>query len=720
MNRTVDVIVPVYRGLDETRACLESVWSSRNKTAYRLIVIDDCSPEPELSAWLREVAESRPMTLLVNSDNLGFVATVNKGMRASDENDVVLLNSDAEVANDWLDRLLAAAHSDARIGTVTPFSNNATICSYPAFCRDNELPAGFALPALDQLFAHCNTGETIDIPTAVGFCMYIRRDCLQAVGLFDVERFGKGYGEENDFCCRARKAGWRNVLACDTFVWHKGNVSFGDSHNARKQTALDTLRDLHPEYDGLVQAHLQEDPAREARLKVDIARWQASPLPRVLLVNHSRGGGTEQHCRELADSQAGRAHFFKLSPHMGELNRLDAYDRGEAMSLWFRLPYEYEQLKSMLQVLQIGRVHIHHTLGLDPCIWELAPDLGVPQDFTAHDYFPMCPQITLTGADNRYCGEEGIEQCQRCLRTQAAPGGVSIEQWRAQSGQVLSRCERLITPDPDVARRYKHYFPTCNVEAVAHPDSEQDPWSDVMLTLPGEDEPLRVAVLGAMSPMKGPDLLEATARNAQERALPIRFKLFGYAYRTLATLDTLDVHGPYKEEELKQLLQEWRPHVVWFPTQWPETYSYTLSECFRLGLPVLTTDLGATAQRVQDRPHSWILPWQSEASAWNDWLLQLRDGKISAPGHAPHPHPRRHFYRDEYLAASTRIPPAQAVDVEALRATRPHALGWTQHARGRMLGLLIYLRAHPALGWISKRIPVSWQRRLKNRLLGLV
>lgn len=105
----IDVIVPVYRGLDETRACLESVWQSQNLQPMRLIVINDCSPEPELTAWLREKVATQSMELLENEENLGFVATVNRGMALSDRNDVVLLNSDTEVHSDWLDRLCRAA-----------------------------------------------------------------------------------------------------------------------------------------------------------------------------------------------------------------------------------------------------------------------------------------------------------------------------------------------------------------------------------------------------------------------------------------------------------------------------------------------------------------------------------------------------------------------------------------------------------------------------------
>ncbi|MCM2253226.1 MAG: methyltransferase domain-containing protein, partial [Ramlibacter sp.] len=150
---TVDVIVPVYRGLHDTQLCIRSVLASSCRTPWRLVILNDASPEPEVTQWLREVSQTDPrIVLLENERNLGFVATVNRGMALGDH-DVLLLNSDTEVANDWLDRLRHAAYSNQRVASVTPFSNNATICSYPRFCEPNELPPGWDTRSLDALFA---------------------------------------------------------------------------------------------------------------------------------------------------------------------------------------------------------------------------------------------------------------------------------------------------------------------------------------------------------------------------------------------------------------------------------------------------------------------------------------------------------------------------------------------------------------------------------------
>jgi GT2 family glycosyltransferase len=108
--------------------------------------------------------------------------------------DVVLLNSDTEVPPGWLERLESLAHSSARVGSVTPLSDNATICSVPQWLVANRFPARMDTALLDEVAAAAGTGEWLELPTSVGFCVYLRRDALDACGYFDEELFGTGYG----------------------------------------------------------------------------------------------------------------------------------------------------------------------------------------------------------------------------------------------------------------------------------------------------------------------------------------------------------------------------------------------------------------------------------------------------------------------------------------------------------------------------------------------
>ncbi len=270
----IDVIVPVYKGLPQTRRCLDSLLANTQRAAFDVVVVDDASPDPDIAAWLDALASERRITLLRNGTNLGFVQSVNRGMLLHAERDVVLLNSDTEVANDWLDRLCRCVYGQTDVGTATPFSNNATICSYPFEGWTGGVPGTLGLAGLDRLFATVNAGRSVELPTGVGFCLYVRRACLDRVGMFDAGRFGRGYGEENDFCLRAAGAGWRNVLAGDVFVFHEGAVSFSGERATLTQAAGKTLAELHPDYVRNVREFVLRDPAAELRAAVDRARLE--------------------------------------------------------------------------------------------------------------------------------------------------------------------------------------------------------------------------------------------------------------------------------------------------------------------------------------------------------------------------------------------------------------------------------------------------------------
>ena len=727
----VDVIVPVYRGLRDTRLCVDSVLASPVRTPFRLLLINDASPEPEVTAWLRQRAtEDARIVLLENEENLGFVRTVNRGMSFDERNDVLLLNSDTEVANDWLDRMHAAAYRDARVASVTPWSTNATICSYPRFCEDNSLPAGYDTARLDALCARINPGMVLDVPTGVGFCMYVRRDCLREIGLFDADHFGKGYGEENDFCQRAAAAGWRNLHLLDTFVLHTGGVSFGASKGAREEAAMRTMRRLHPKYERDVLAFVKADPARAARCALDLARIREAGVPVILAVSHNRSGGTPRHVGELARDLAGQAVFLTLTPARGQRVLLRCAGPADTLELAFRLPEEVDALLGVLRSAGVGHVHYHHLLGHDAVVRELPQRLGVGHHFTVHDYYSYCTAITLTGPEDRYIPHPAPGQCGCCRPDLPAPDGSgTVQEWREANAALLRAAQQVLSPSQDAARRIGAFAPGARLRVVPHTDIPAAP--DLPQPAPAAlapHAPLKIVVLGALSRIKGADVLEATALEAARRGAPIQFHLLGFGYRALkqAPSAALTVHGGYEDERLPELIATLKPDLAWFPAQWPETYSYTLSAVLGAGLPVVVPDIGALAERVRGRPWSWIRPWEAQPQQWLEEFMAIRERHFlpgvrptlaeSQPARedaAPLPQDTWSYARD-YLA-DLRSAPAGAVVLGA-SDLEPYLPREVMTLRLRALGALGYLRSHPLLQGVVHAIPSQWRQRVNDWL----
>ena len=653
----IHVIIPIYRGLTETKRCIESVLRADNSLDHRITIIDDCGPDPELTDYLITLSQGGMAQLLRNEENLGFVATVNRGMELDPGADVILLNSDTEVAGDWLDRLHCCAYSGPDIGTVTPFSNNATICSYPKFCADNALPESWSVASLDSLFREVNAGKSVEIPTAVGFCMYIKRSCLDAVGLFDVETFGKGYGEENDFCMRARKRGWRHMLCADTFVYHAGGVSFAETQNARKEKAMSILRRRYPHYKPLVSWHLKKDPARPYRLMVDFMRIRVRHRPVILFVTHRRGGGVERHVHELSLYLENDAEVLVLRPYLWGVISFEWMRSEERFRLYFHIDRDYQALLSFLRLVGIGQVHFHHLFGHNPKIRNIPADIGIPFDFTVHDYYSICPRISLTSTDHRYCGEPDEQQCNTCLQIKPHVGSTNIRNWREQNSAMFNKAMRVFIPSEDAARRIGTYFNDAKVVFAPHLDIGPEITLPAPKALPlAKNEKLRIVLIGAISQIKGADMLERCAILAYQYNLPLQFHLIGYAYKDMAGLpaDVLSIHGEYEDVDLQQLILDSRPHVIWFPAQCPETYSYTLSTALMSGLPIIVPNIGAFTERVSQRPWSWICHWNLLADEWNNFFMRVREANFIAnvsPTVANDAHSPTNYRYQDYVRA---------------------------------------------------------------------
>ncbi len=187
LTAPVSIVVPVYNSPEELQRCVDSVFL-HTKTPFELILVDDCSPDPAIGVLLEKYKAANAVRVLRNPINLGFVRSANAGMRASQQ-DVVLLNSDTEVTPRWLQKLTIAAYSDPKVATVTPFSNAAGAFSVPEIGVDAPIPFPFTILKMARLTERLSSHAYPWVPTGNGFCMFIKRQVLAEIGDFDEAEF---------------------------------------------------------------------------------------------------------------------------------------------------------------------------------------------------------------------------------------------------------------------------------------------------------------------------------------------------------------------------------------------------------------------------------------------------------------------------------------------------------------------------------------------------
>lgn len=283
----VDIVIPWYGDSNIVKLML-SLKTFDRSFVNRIYLINDAYPNQEKTQiFLQQLKQLNfeKLKIITNSFNLGFIGTVNRGMRLA-KYDVVLLNSDTIPTNNWIDELRAACYADKKNATATALSNNATIFSLQRF---NKASADYSPGETARALAAVSPVSTVTVPTAHGFCMYIRRSILKKYGYFDQKRYGKGYCEENDFSMRLHKAGYNNVAATKSYVAHLEGRSFGSK---QRQTQIKTnyqkLLQRYPEYNNYVDACLKTGELRDFQKSTSflLTKWRQNK-EYVLLINHS-------------------------------------------------------------------------------------------------------------------------------------------------------------------------------------------------------------------------------------------------------------------------------------------------------------------------------------------------------------------------------------------------------------------------------------------------
>jgi GT2 family glycosyltransferase len=218
-----------------------------------VIVVDDESG-PETQAFLRAFAASSDrIELLRHETRQHYCRAANSGLRCTTAAFVVLLNSDTIVSSQWVEKLLHCAQTTPRAGMVGPLSNAASWQSIPSIEGDNAQTAVNALPdgmAPGDLDRFCEETSYADLfPTVSllnGFCLGLRREVIETVGEFDEASFPLGFGEEDDYCLRAGRAGFQLAVATHTYVHHAKSKSYTRDGRAEIVRVSSTrLREKH-------------------------------------------------------------------------------------------------------------------------------------------------------------------------------------------------------------------------------------------------------------------------------------------------------------------------------------------------------------------------------------------------------------------------------------------------------------------------------------------
>jgi len=317
-----------------------------------------------------------------------------------------------------LAKLMTTAYSLINVATVTPMTNNGEIVSLPDFVKPNLLSEKLSLAEHDQLVEQFAAHQHIEVPTGVGFCMYIRREVIKAIGGFDDKTFGMGYGEENDFCQRALQAGYVNLVDDSTFIYHRGTTSFtSEEKQAYIKNNLKLLGDRYPTYEAQVHSFIQQNPLfyMQKMFSLALEKPEIFSDPAVLFIIHKNPfkvvGGVEVDVKRML-KQIGDSPLFFVLHRDDNIKENCLYLKViknakiiHEFSYCFEHPFsfldlEHQEITFFWQWIlkafpNIHTVHLEHIYALPIAGLHVFATAGKKVLLNFHDFYYICPYEKL-------------------------------------------------------------------------------------------------------------------------------------------------------------------------------------------------------------------------------------------------------------------------------------------------------------------------------------
>lgn len=211
------IIVLTYNQLALTKQCLESIWKHTNNDCIEVIVIDNGSHDGTRD-YLKQITSIKA---IFNKTNEGFAKACNQGLEVASGDNILFLNNDTVVTNQWLEPMIKLLYQDDKIGMVGPVSNYVS--------GPQQVPVNYTnveeIEDFSRLYCLQQRGRSKAVLRLVGFCLLVKKKVLDQVGGFD-ERFVGGSFEDDDLSLRVLQAGYQLKIALDSFVHHHGHATF--------------------------------------------------------------------------------------------------------------------------------------------------------------------------------------------------------------------------------------------------------------------------------------------------------------------------------------------------------------------------------------------------------------------------------------------------------------------------------------------------------------
>ncbi len=603
-ERSLSVIIPVFSGYNETKACIEAVLNSKTNLDIEILIGFDAGPDLKLLEYLQSITDCR-VRVFVNEINLGFVGNVNNLVSLKSCYDFLLLNADTIISDYLFDALLSNLNLNRDYACITPMGSNATIFTYLNVSSQDDKEIATIVETMNANLS--GLGRLVPTPVAHGYCMLVNGTAYAKIGLFDLEAWGLGYGEEVDWCLNAfSQLGLVSGCYTGCFVYHAGNVSFGpQTSHARSEAAQTKLESRHPGFSSEIRLYEFEGELNHDKIRIDLSLGRAARLSATsLIITHSFGGGVETFVKgRIKDIEtAGDVLVARVQIELGARfwvvegqsvgRRIFSIERPEAFLGW-------------LKALGVSKLYVEHIgHGTLSEVQYIIDGMKIDTEVMLHDFSLICPKINLVDYRSSYCGVRDPGSCEICVSRSGAHDAMhhamsevrTVDNLRKASALLLESATTVVAPSRSTKSLYNVAFPQQKISVRKHHSDSKFVQREAASAFNKT-----VAVLGAVSEVKGLYRYKELAEYLEKNSSGIKIVIFGHTSNNeiFASNKNLKITGAYKNrEELADLIEYHDPKACLHFAVWPETFSYTLSESLSFGLYPFYHAIGAIKERL--------------------------------------------------------------------------------------------------------------------------
>ncbi len=586
--------------LHDTLSNVEAKSYSKN---ISILAVDD----KRLSPYLEELDYPVYCSLPASMESDSFWATTLSVFEFNHEK-TVFLQAGVKVPHHWDARLIAAGIRARGVSAVSPLCSKHPILS--AFFNPSHEP-GLACDEIDQWLGDYVDGIEFAVPVILESCVLLQGDAWEELEQFDTDAQLLESLRQDGHCLAATDQLYIEDIGVDyptklEFLPQAFHNAYGGRHPlTATRHALEELSGRH------------EKPAELRKC-----------LPVQLHVGHSWGGGLGRWIEDFIDADTGHNHLVLRS--IGDLSGfgqsialyhsaqigvpLRTWVLSEPIMSTILCHYEYQKLleeiisEYSVESLMISSL-IGHSLDL------LRTNLLTTYVF--HDFFPFCPALYATFGDAcRSCDTKDLSECAKSNPLHSFFKFESDAHWlsirAAFIDLITDRKIVAIAPTESVAARYRQLEPKLLEKTFNIIEHGLDPaLVDSLVSVPElvsgtQQQRLKIVVLGRLSAEKGGDLFKEIITEISKVA-DIWLLGVGESGEQFVGTHNTTIVPEYKKSELGGYLRGVAPDLGLLLSVVPETFSYTLSELWAYGVPVLATRLGAFEDRIADSQNGWLV-----------------------------------------------------------------------------------------------------------------